>query len=126
MFTGPLEVRLSDSDNARNLSRLEVRQPNGHWGTICCLEYCSKETLTVGLTMDSLCELLGFKGFHSYSYDLETTENQNKSLSVHLELVSKVPGSSTFLDSLNLFGISNWSQPSCDSSNNVYLSCYSG
>ena len=118
-----LELRLREAPNSRNLSRLEVRRSNGEWGSICCRAFCGTDMNAppryVSLTMMDLCQLFGFQHFLSFSNNVEKSDDV--SLPIHLELSGPIQ----LFPELSL-DVGNWSEPTCDYSNNLFLSCISG
>ncbi len=107
------EFRLTDVNHTYNLQRLEVRQFGGEWGTICCSHYCNGESIlrdAVAFDLGLICKYMEYDNLLGYSNDFEPLDNST--LPVHLSL-----------DSL---GIGNWSQPTCNSSNNIFLICGTG
>ena len=117
-----LELRLGEASNSRNLSRLEVRQSNGEWGSVCCRTFCGTDMDNpprhVSLTMFDLCRLFGFQHFLSYSNNVERSDDI--SLPIHVELTGPVQ-----LFPEPSLDVGNWSEPTCDYSNNLFLSCIS-
>ena len=126
-----LEVRLTGTNYPRNLSKLEVRRNSGEWGTMCCSpSFCIKrdkdqsdahDLYDVWGKLKDLCVFLGYEGLLSYSNNLNIS--QNESQSVYLSLDYYREGNTAMLHD---FSHSEWQQPNCDSSNNLFLSCFSG
>ena len=120
-----LEVRLTRAHYPRNLSKVEVRRNSGEWGTMCCSpSFCGTndrlppKSQNVMNQFKEFCVFLGYEGLLSYSNNLNIS--QNESQNVYLSF-----------DNFNTamrhdFSHSEWLQPNCDSSNNLYLSCFSG
>ena len=121
-----LEIRLTGTHYPRNLSKVEVRRNSGEWGTMCCsTSFCGTDDRATSsflqYKLKELCVFLGYEGLLSFSNNLNIS--QSESQNVYLSLDYYTVGNTAMLYD---FSHSKWLQQNCDSSNNLYLSCFSG
>ena len=124
--TDNYKLRLTNFGHRYKYYRLEIRQLEGEWGTICCSTYCSiaDESKDYITDLRDVCRMLGYVSVIGIRHDLETGANTT---SVHLSLdYYKQRELDTNVSSLYDLGISEWYRPNCDGRDNVYLSCLSG
>ena len=117
---------MTDLGHQYKYHRLEIRQYEGEWGTICCSTYCSIEVESKAYITDlrDVCRMLGYVSVIGIRHDLETGANTT---AVHLSLdYYKQHELDTNVSSLYDLGISEWYRPNCDAKDNLYLSCLSG
>ncbi len=119
-------LRLEDNGYAENFGRVEIRQKDGEWGTICCSSFCTIDEFSVYNT-DDICILNGYRGVIGVKNNLETDlENTTGTspLPVHLSLDNR--RSINVPTSIYDLGISEWYKPTCTSAYNLFVSCLSG
>ncbi len=120
------QLQLTDFGHQHNYKRLEIRQSEGEWGTICCSTYCdmkdgSEEYIT---DLRDVCRMLGYVSVIGIRHDLEPSASTT---SVHLSLdYYKQREININVSSIYELGFSDWFKPKCSAADSIYLSCLSG
>ncbi len=126
-FSANYSLRLEENGNAENFQRVEIRQKNGEWGTICCgSSYCTAEEFRSIFDINFICLFNGYKGIIGVKNNLEADLENTTSLPVHLSLDYFNYNNINLATSIYDLGISEWYKETCTSAYNLYVLCLSG